>query len=370
MLKFAAVGARGRELPFGQAMCGLMLVLQVAQVAAAQPLSPSAVDDLLPELVAKVASALPAGGDVIITVALSDANVENAPAIRTRAAALFTARGLHVAEAGAEAIAVVIGCGRNGRERACVAEFRRDGRSQIATVTGGVAPPTAVPPGSVALALRPLLSQRTQILDAAFVGERMLLLDTAAVTMFERKEGDWHPVQSRALPTPLHWPRDPRGLVRLNGNRFDLFLPALTCHGRADSLEFACTDGQQPWPIGGDNKGLDPGRNYFKTPDGAVFYNAAPLGAGTHDDAIALLAACAPGTYVASVLPGDQMGGDLLRLAHAVDGRLVEAAPPVVLPGVLTALWPQPDRMSAVAVTHDVSSRRYDAFLATVSCSR
>jgi hypothetical protein len=370
MLKFAAVGARGRELPFGQAMCGLMLVFQVTRLAAAQPLSPSAFDDLLPELVAKVASALPAGGDVIVTVALSDDNVDDAPGIRTRAVALFTARGLHVAETGAEGITVVIGCGRNVRERACVAEFLRDGRAQIATVTGGIAPSTAIPSGSVALALRPLLSQRTQILDAAFVGERMLLLDTAAVTLFERQDGDWHPVQSRPLPTSLHWPRDRRGLVRVNGNRFDLFLPALTCHGRADSLEFACTDGQQPWPIGGDNKGLDPGRNYFKTPDGAVFYNAAPLGAGANDDAIALLATCAPGTYVASVSTGEDMGRDLLRLAHVVDGRLLEAAPPVVLPGVLTALWPQPDRMSAVAVTQDVVSRRYDAFQATVSCSR
>jgi hypothetical protein len=131
-----------------------------------------------------------------------------------------------------------------------------------------------------------------------------------------------------------------------------------------------CTDGQQPWPIGGDNKGLDPGRNYFKTLDGAVFYNAAPLGAGANDDAIALLATCAPETYVASVSRGDDPGRDLLRLAYVVDGRLVETASPVVLPGVLTALWPQPDRMSAVAVTHDVTSRRYDAFQATVSCSR
>lgn len=369
MLKFAAVGARGRELPFGQAMCGLMFVLQVARLAAAQPLSPSAFDDLLPELVAKVASALPAGGDVIITVALSNASVADASAIRARTAALFTARGLHVGDTGAQAITIIIGCGSNVRERACVAEFRRDGRAQIATVTSGVAP-AAVPPHSVTLALRPLLSQRTQILDVAFVGERMLLLDTAAVTLFERKDSDWQPVQSRSLPMSLHWPRDPRGLVRVNGNRFDLFLPAMTCTGRADSLEFACTDGQQPWPIGGDNSGLDSGRNYFKTPDGAVFYNAAPLGAGANDDAIALLATCTPGTYVASVSSAEDTGRDLLRLTYVVEGRLVEAASPVVLPGVLTALWPQPDRMSAVAVTHDATSRRYDAFQATVSCSR
>jgi len=52
------------------------------------------------------------------------------------------------------------------------------------------------------------------------------------------------------------------------------------------------------------------------------------------------------------------------------DGRLVQAASPVSLPGVLTALWAQPDQTSAVVVTHDVRAGRYDAFHTTISCSR
>jgi hypothetical protein len=191
------------------------------------------------------------------------------------------------------------------------------------------------------------------------------------VTVFERKDGSWRVVQSRALPGSPPWPRDPRGRIRVEGNRFDLFLPAMTCTGRTDSLDITCTDGQKPWPIGTDNRGLESGRNYFKTPEGTVFYNAAPLGAAATDDAIALTAVCAPGTYVAVVSPGGRLdAGDQLQLSRVADGRLVQAASPVVLPGVLTALWAQPDQTSAVVVTHDVRGGRYDAFQTTISCSR
>ena len=144
----------------------------------------------------------------------------------------------------------------------------------------------------------------------------------------------------------------------------------MTCTGRVDRLDVACGNRQQPWPIGADNGGLEPGRNYFKTPQGAVFYNAAPLGAGVNDDAIALDAACAAGTYVVAVASNGRDDRDVLQLLRAADGRLIQAASPMVLPGVLTALWPQADQTSAVVVTHDEAAGRYDAFHASISCSR
>jgi hypothetical protein len=221
------------------------------------------------------------------------------------------------------------------------------------------------------LELRPLISQQVQILDVAAIGDRLLVLDVAAVTLFERKDGEWRGVQSRSLPASLRWPRDARGRLRANGNRFDLFLPVMTCTGRTDPLEISCADGRQPWPIGVENKGLEPGRNYFKSSEGAVFYNAAPLGAAANDDAIALTASCPPGTYVVAVSPSGRLeSGDLLQLSRVVDGRLVQAASTVSLPGVLTALWAEPSQTSAVVVTHDLRAGRYDAFQTTISCSR
>ena len=371
MLKSAAVGAHGRELPVRLLMCALLSLLSPARPIAAQVVSPSVFDDLLPELVAKIASGISGGVPVSVTVAAGE-HVEDAPAIRTRVTALFAARGIRTGDAAASTTAIAIGCGRNARERVCVAQIHSDGRDQIATVTRRLTSSTEVSTtASLALELRPLLSRQTQILDIAVLGDRLLVLDIAAVTMFERKDGGWRDAQSRPIPVSRPWPRDPRGRVRVDGNRFDLFLPAVTCTGRTASLEVSCTDGQQPWPIGVDNRGMENGRNYFKTPDGMVFYNAAPLGAGVNDDAIALTAACAPGTYVVAASPsGRSEGGDVLQLSRVAETRLIEVASPVFLPGVLTALWPQPDQTSAVVVTHDVRGGRYDAFQTTISCSR
>ena len=372
MLKSAAVGARGRGLPVRLLTWGLMLLLPAlsSSVGAQAPL-PSAFDDLIPDLAAKVTSALSAGAQVSLTVE-PNADGEEAQAIRTRMTTLLAARGLRITDATPGNPEIAIGCGRNLRERVCVAEVHTDGRTQIATVTGPRTSSTEASRITVpALELRPLLSQQIQILDAAVIGDRLLVLDVAAITLFERKDGEWRIVHSRPLPVSRPWPRDPRGRLRASGNRFDLFLPAMTCTGRPDPLEITCIDGQQPWPIGVDNRGLEPGRNYFKTSEGTVFYNAAPLGAAANDDAIGLTAACAPGMYVAAVSPSGRLdSGDLLQLSRVADGRLVQAASPVSLPGVLTALWAQPDQTSAVVVTHDVRAGRYDAFHTTISCSR
>jgi hypothetical protein len=371
MLKSAAVGAHGRELPVRLLTCGLLVMLFTAPPIAAQAVSPSVFDDLIPELVAKIASAITGGAPASVTVAPGE-NVEDARAIRTRVTALLAARGIPTTDAAGASTVVAIGCGRNLRERVCVAQIHGDGRDQIATVTRPLASPTQVSPtSSLALELRPLLSQQTQILDIAMLGDRILVLDVAAVSIFERKDDGWRGVQSRPLPVSRPWPRDPRGRIRIDGNRFDLFLPAMTCRGRTDSFEVTCTEGQQPWPIGVDNRGLESGRNYFKSPEGVVFYNAAPLGAGANDDAIALTAGCAPGTYVAAVSPSGRLdSGDLLQLSRVSDDRLVQAASPLILPGVLTALWPLPDHTSAVVVTHDVRGGRYDVFQTSISCSR
>jgi hypothetical protein len=371
MLKFAAVGAHGRGLLERLLMCGLLLILFTPRSTAAQTVSASVFDDLLSELVAKIAFAIPGGISVRLTVAAGE-DLEDAPAIQTRVTALFAARGIRTADTGAASTAVAIGCGRNLRERVCVARIDTDGRDQIATVTRRLTSSTQVSPtSSLALESRPLLSQQTQILDIAVLGDRLLVLDVAAVSIFERKDSVWRSAQSRPLPVSRPLPRDPRGRIRVDGNRLDLFLPSLTCSGRTDSLEVTCSDGQQPWPIGVANHGLEIGRNYFKSSEGMVFYNAAPLGAAANDDAIALTATCAPGIYVAAVSPSGRLeSGDLLQLSRVTGDRLVQAGSPVILPGVLTALWAQPNQTSAVVVTHDVRGGRYDAFQTTISCSR
>jgi len=367
MLKFAAVGLHGRDLSAWLTR-GVLFVLVVSSSAAAQ--GRSEFDDLIPDLVAKIASAVPPGTQLGITVTAGD-DAEEAATLQARMTGQLTTRGFRIDDANVQAT-VTIGCGRNLRERVCVAEIRGDGRDQLAAVARPFDAAAQEPRGTgLALELRPLVSQRSQILDVAVVNDRLLVLNVTAVTAFERKDGAWQAVQTRPLGLSWTLPRDPRGRVRVDGGRLELFLPGGTCTGRADPLETVCSDRQQAWPIGTDNKGLEAGRNYFTNAAGMKFYNAAPLGAGINDDAIELHAACAAGSYVLAVSSsGRSDGRDLLQLSRVADGRLVAAASSIVLPGILTALWPQVDQFSAVVVTHDVAAGRYDAFQASISCSR
>src|SRR5215510_16547335 len=83
MLRSAVVGAHGRGLPVRLLTWGLMLLLSaLSSSAGAQAPLPSAFDDLIPDLAAKVTSALSAGAQVSLTVDPS-AGGDEASAIRT-----------------------------------------------------------------------------------------------------------------------------------------------------------------------------------------------------------------------------------------------------------------------------------------------
>jgi hypothetical protein len=387
------VGVHGRGIHVQAMTCGLILVFLFSVSVIGQPS-----DDLVADLVAKLAAALPTGTSLILKIEEGD-DAGDTASLRARVAAQLAARGFRVVTSGTP-IDVTIGCGRNLRERACVAEIRSEGRVQLVTATQPLTAATRDSrPMQLSLELRPLFSQRTQILDATAVGERLLVLDVGAATLLEQSNGRWRQVQTRSLPISRPWPRDPRGRIRMDGPRIELFVPGAVCSGRLDPLEFTCSNRQQSWPIGIDNAGLETGRNYFKTPEGAGFYNAAPLSAeaggrwliastegalqllndgrraiasvGEGDDLVRLRAGCEPGSYVASV--GRTTGPapiESLRLSRVSEGRLLPVASPIVLPGIATALWPAVDETSAVVITHDIRAERYDAFQTTISCSR
>jgi hypothetical protein len=393
MLKSAAVGNHGRRFHVRAMTCGLVLAFLFPAIAAAQPS-----DALLTDLVTKVVAVLPPGTPLILTIDRGDA-AEDTAAIRARVTAQLAARGFRVVTDGTP-VSVTIGCGRNLRELACVAEIRSEGRVQIATVTQPLAAGTRDPrPLQLALELRPLFSQQTQILDAAVVGDRLLVLDVAGATLFQQRDGRWQSLQMRPLAALRPWPRDPRGRIHVDGTRIELFVPHGVCSGRSDPFEFTCANRQRPWPIGIDNAGLETGRNYFKTPDGMPFYNGIPLNAdagarwliastdgalqllndgrraiasvGDGDDLVSLRTDCGMGSYVASVTHTTGSAPvDSLRLSRVAEGRLLPVASPIVLPGVVTALWPAGDEISAVVITHDVNAGRYDAFQTVISCTR
>jgi hypothetical protein len=190
------------------------------------------------------------------------------------------------------------------------------------------------------------------------------------------------------------WPRDPRGRLQVDGDRLNVFLPGMKCTGALSDLALECMDGTLPWPLGIENTGLEPARNYFATPEGLQFYSAAPLRAsaearwlvadrtgalrlldssrrsvtvvGRAEDVSPVAAPCDQDSYVLAAGRADDR--QTVQLFRVAGQRLVSVGSAVVLSGRLTALWTAPAETRAVAVIHDVSSNRYEAFLATVSC--
>jgi hypothetical protein len=263
------------------------------------------------------------------------------------------------------------------------------------------AAPRAQPPSrdaSVALDTRPLLAQRSPILDAALApdGGRLIVLEPGRVSI-RRWNAAGDPsdiVEQRPIQTSRVWPRDLRGRLDASRLPFDVFLPGVTCRGDLDPLRVSCADETAPWP-GLANSGVEAARNYFTTPEGRTFSSAAPLPADsgarwlvadrqgslllfddrrspiaklatTGDDVAGVRAACGAGPFVvvANRVAREAEDVDELRLFRLAGRDLVPAASPLRLPGILTALW------GATAVVHDVAADRYEAFQISVSCAR
>jgi hypothetical protein len=370
----------------------LVFVLALATPRAAAPAA--SFDDLLPDLIARIATAV-APSDRVHLVAGGDSGV------RSAVARGLAARGIQIAEAATGIPIVRVACSTNLRERVCAADVARAGAVQTLFATGAIASdiPTDVP--SAVLDMRHVFSQLAPILDVALVGDRLIVLDPAALTMYQRAGSLWQKRRSQPIVSSRVWPRDIRGRLRIAGSSVEAYLPGVVCRATIDSFSVSCADERQPWPLPIENTGIAAGRNYFTTPEGLTFYASAPLDsdAGARwllvgdrarlvllDDArrtvdaavgegedVAGVTGCGGGAFVlVSSRAASNDGRDALRLARIVDRRLVSSAPSVVLPGALTAIWPTtaPAGGTATAIVREPASERYDAIQIEVSCGR
>jgi hypothetical protein len=176
----------------------------------------------------------------------------------------------------------------------------------------------------------------------------------------------------------------------------EVFLPGVVCSTTWSLAPMNCGQRQVAWPLGIENVGLEPTRNYFATPEGVAFYGVASLDANAGarwlvadrsgsltmigdaresivtteraSDVVAIRPGCGTETY--AVVAGTADGRDSLRLMRLDDRRLTVVAPPLLLAGTVTALWALPNASTALLVTRDESAGRYDAFRVDVSCGR
>ena len=396
----AAVARHGREALTLVNGCALMLSLLAAPQSTPPPFP---YQDLVPELIEKIAASVTPVPLVRLAVAPGDdADRPRARQLERDLSEKLTARGLRVVDRADGAAIVTVTCSQNLRERACAAEIRKAGASQIVTATrphDASHPPPTSP--VLALDVRTLFTHRTPILDVVLSGDRLFVLEPTVLSRYQRRDNEWLADRSRPIASLRVPPRDIRGRLQLDGTTIEALLPGVVCRANLDALNVTCADEPQAWPLGVENTGIAVGRNYFTTPEGLAFYGAAPLtpeadarwlvtapegrllfldsgrralesAVSAGDDVAAVDTAYVPGSYVilsARAGPG-LADADALQLFQVIGRRLLPLASPVVLPGPLTALWAAPGARTATAVSRDTSSGRYVAFQIAIICGR
>ena len=386
-------------MPSGRAARAFLAgcALTVSLVAPAHTVSPPVpFDELLTELTVAVADALLLNEQV--QVVASDAALAGDLGLR------LARRGVRVIDAAqADAAVVTVTCSETIAERLCAAEVQRGDARNVLSVHrpyGAETRPLAIQRVPLVLELRPLLAETTPILDVAFVGPHLLVLHPSAVARYQRADEGWRVQEARPIVSKRARPRDLRGRLAVEGPRLEVFLPGVSCRGSVDPFDLTCGDENRPWPVGFENTGIVPDRNYFVSSQGERYYTAVPLGseagarwlaatadgrlvflddagasldglAGSSDEVVGLPTPCASGDLVLVPMRSSQPGdGDALRLFRVAGRRLLPVTPPAALPGTLTALWARSGENSATAVCHNPMTGLYEAFQVGVSCGR
>jgi hypothetical protein len=384
--------------------------------------------DLTQELASRLAAAVAPADQVTLTIVITAEGDQAAMLpIEAEIRRTFLSRGVRIVDRPEVEPALQVGCSKNLRERVCAGEVRRGATRNVVVVTRPL-DPRDERPISLSLELIPIFSQPAPILDVVLAGDRLLVLDPERVTVYQRVElereaaGDrgtvereasdrgvlerelsagptrWRQLQSRPIAGSRPWPRDVRGTLRLDGATLTAWLPGAVCRGAPDLVRFACADEHgTAWPIGIENTGIDAARNYFYTPEGLPFYSAASLdrdadarwlvvantgelrfldaarrtvGASASGGAVAgLETPCGTGAHVLVSSSTTENRSEALRLWRVVKRQLVPSAPPIDVPGRLTALWSSPGATVATAITQNASGDRYEAFFIRVACS-
>ncbi len=283
-------------------------------------------------------------------------------------------------------IEITLTISENIKSYLLVADFKR-GEERVVEIVPfqPQAAPAAARPAMI-LSKKLLWEQTTPILDLAMAGEQMLVLDTAGVTSYERRDGEWSPVESAGAPSSV---RDPRGRMTLGETSLAVDLPGASCQGTwKPSLTLRCNS--VAVFSAGRNTFEDP-RPFFSEarigtarlaaePDGRThIYNATGIydAADTQSGAlgivedwgsdIAMIPTCA-GPRIAASGARDRESVDTVTLYDLIQAVPVRVSAPLEFAGPVMALWPSKD--GAVVVTHNLATQIYEVHGLSADCSR
>ncbi|HJZ97091.1 MAG TPA: hypothetical protein VKE70_11350, partial [Candidatus Solibacter sp.] len=283
-----------------------------------------------------------------------------------------------------------------------IVEEARKGDDRQVWIAGWTRSAPASVPG-VIMEKRLLWEQTDPILDVVPNGNELVVLSPHSVTLRGERGS-----QTAAVTSIRPWPRDLRGRLRLIPAGFKVHLPGVTCSGTFEpALTLDCRGIDEPWTLDALSRGVllanfAAARNYFDgrvvSPAGVrktvpAFYTIAGIEdqgrthwvatlvdgrtqildaafepAGTvgpwGSDVAAVECRCA---QLISTKPGDARDPDELRAWSIVNRAAVAVAPPIEMPGPVTALWSL-SGAEAIAVVRDLSTGRYAAYLIKVVC--
>ncbi|MBZ5581143.1 MAG: hypothetical protein LAQ30_02865 [Acidobacteriia bacterium] len=299
----------------------------------------------------------------------------------------------------------------NASQYLLVEEAQKGEERQVWFTAWNRGAPFAAAAPALALERKFLWEQEEQILDVAFPGDAMLILTPSGLVWLRRQGGEWIRALSVPLPEARVWPRDVRGRLRLTGAAYQAYLPGFACSGAwQPPASIECRPTDDPWTLESGSRAMllanyAAGRNYF---DGRIitqagqrktvppFYSAAAstdqgrtvwLLAGVDgrtrlfdaafdpggeldawgSDIAGAEARCGGGSQALATRPGDSTETDAVQAFGIVNRAAMPLSAPVEFPGPVTALWVS-GGTSAVAVSKNLGTGRYEAYLLTIAC--
>ena len=246
------------------------------------------------ELARGLAAALPQEPVLLTFRNASSLTEPQAGAVRDELSTELRALGLRFADS-ATGIELRVTLSDSFRSRLLVAETRRGEQPLVLMAEWPREPgPERASPAALTLEKEFLWRQADPVLDAAVLGDRLLVLDPHYITLYARAGGAWEKRQSWAVSAPGHWPRDIRGRLFAQPEGFQAYLPGWVCRGTFDTPSAECHGGEDLWPLYSGatlaaRAAFHAGRNNFDgpvtTPAGTQtglppFFSAALAGSG------------------------------------------------------------------------------------------
>jgi len=314
------------------------------------------------------------------------------------------------------AVSVKVSLSENLQSYVWVAEIKQGSESSVALVavpriaTIGYVHETA----PTTIRKTPLWSEDKSILDLITIDTspaHLVVLTPDQLEIYRLHDGRYQQDQALPITHARPWPRDVRGRLMLSKDHaFDIYLPGIFCEASGTTaLGLSCRQSDDPWPLGTRDSGqsafFSPTRNFFTgalTPGlgnqkaVAPFYSAAPvlhdkytlwiftgidgqvhLLDGVTDQAsrfgwsseiAALRSPCGIGIQVLATR--STAAGDSIRAYELPDRDPVPVSAPIEFDGTITALWAEAGGNTAIVVSLNQETGKYDAFRLSITCGQ